>query len=228
LRAQLDALAEDLNIAAVKIGMLGNRANAVAVAEFLDKANFSNVVLDPVVQATSGGPDLLDADGVKYIADELMKRASVITPNVPEAVLLSGVEIKDLAGMEAAARKLVERGARAVVVKGGHMEKAVDLLFDGAEALTLGGDHVRTDHTHGSGCTFASAIAAQLALGRGLHEAVMLAKAYVVKAIENGFAIGKGPGPLDHFYRAHQEPPPRGIHEVPQHGMHPAAEPATR
>jgi hydroxymethylpyrimidine/phosphomethylpyrimidine kinase len=217
-----------LHIAAVKIGMLGNRANAVAVAEFLDKANFSNVVLDPVVQATSGGPDLLDADGVKYIADELMKRASVITPNVPEAVLLSGVEIKDLAGMEAAARKLVERGARAVVVKGGHMEKAVDLLFDGAEALTLGGDHVRTDHTHGSGCTFASAIAAQLALGRGLHEAVMLAKAYVVKAIENGFAIGKGPGPLDHFYRAHQEPPPRGIHEVPQHGMHPAAEPATR
>src|SRR5260370_7345423 len=130
LRAQLDALAEDLNIAAVKIGMLGNRANAVAVAEFLDKANFSNVVLDPVVQATSGGPDLLDAGGVKYIADELMKRASVITPNVPEAVLLSGVEIKDLAGMEAAARKLVERGARAVVLNAGHIEKAVDLLFD--------------------------------------------------------------------------------------------------
>jgi hydroxymethylpyrimidine/phosphomethylpyrimidine kinase len=92
----------------------------------------------------------------------------------------------------------------------------------------LGGDHVRTEHTHGSGCTFASAIAAQLALGRGLREAVMLAKAYVVKAIENGFAIGKGPGPLDHFYRAHYEPPLRGVHEVPQHGMHPAAEPATR
>ena len=130
--------------------------------------------------------------------------------------------------MEVAARKLVERGARAVVVKGGHLDKAVDLLFDGSEALALGGDHVRSEHTHGSGCTFASAIAARLALGRGLREAVMLAKAYVVKAIENGFAIGKGPGPLDHFYRAHHEPPPRGIHEVPQHGMHPAAEPATR
>ena len=228
LRAQLDTLAEDLQIAAVKIGMLGSRANAAAVAEFLDRTNLPNVVLDPVVQPTSGGPDLLDAAGVKYLADELMKRASVITPNVPEAVLLSGIEIKDLAGMEAAARKLVERGARAVVVKGGHMDKAVDLLFDGSEAMTLGGDHVRTEHTHGSGCTFASAIAAQLALGRGLHEAVMLAKAYVVKAIENGFAIGKGPGPLDHFYRIHHEPPPRGIHEVPQHGMHPAAEPATR
>lgn len=228
LRAQLDALAEDLQIAAVKIGMLGNRANAVAVAEFLDRTNVPNVVLDPVVQPTSGGPDLLDASGVKYLAEELMRRASVITPNIAEAALLSGVEIKDLNGMEAAAHKLVERGARAVVVKGGHMDKAVDLLFDGSEDLALGGDHVRTEHTHGSGCTFASAVAAQLALGRGLREAVMLAKAYVLKAIENGFAIGKGPGPLDHFYRIHHEPPPRGIHEVPQHGMHPAAEPATR
>lgn len=228
LRAQLDTLAEDLQIAAVKIGMLGSRANAIVVAEFLDRTNLPNIVLDPVVQPSAGGPDLLDAAGVKYLADELMKRASVITPNVPEAALLSGIEIKDLAGMEAAARKLVERGARTVVVKGGHMDKAVDLLFDGTEATILGGDHVRTEHTHGSGCTFASAIAAQLALGRGLREAVMLAKAYVVKAIENGFAIGKGPGPLDHFYRTHHEPPARGIHEVPQHGMHPAAEPATR
>jgi len=228
LRAQLDALAEDLQIAAVKIGMLGTRANAVTVTEFLDKANLPAIVLDPVVQPTSGGPDLLDAAGIKYLADELMKRASVITPNVPEASLLTGMEIKDVAGMEAAARKLVERGARAVVVKGGHMDKAVDVLFDGSEALTLGGDYVRTEHTHGSGCTFASAIAAQLALGRGLREAVMLAKAYVVKAIENGFPIGKGPGPLDHFYRSHHEPPPRGIHEVPQHGMHPAAEPTAR
>jgi hydroxymethylpyrimidine/phosphomethylpyrimidine kinase len=228
LRAQLDALAEDLNIAAVKIGMLGNRANAAAVAEFLDATKLSNVVLDPVIQPTASGPDLLDAAGVKYLAEELMKRASVITPNISEAILLSGMEIKDVAGMEAAARKLVERGARAVVVKGGHMDKAVDVLFDGTEALTLGGEHVRTEHTHGSGCTFASAIAAQLALGRGLREAVMLAKAYVLKAIENGFSIGKGPGPLDHFYRTHQEPPARGVHEVPQHGMHPAAEPATR
>jgi hydroxymethylpyrimidine/phosphomethylpyrimidine kinase len=228
LRAQLDTLADDLNIAAVKIGMLGTRANAAAVEEFLDSRNFPNVVLDPVVQPSAGGPDLLDTSGVKYLADELMKRASVVTPNVPEATLLTGIEIKDLGNMEAAARKLVERGARAVVIKGGHMDKAVDLLFDGSESMALGGDHVRTEHTHGSGCTFASAIAAQLALGRGLREAVMLAKAYVVKAIEAGFPIGKGPGTLDHFYRTHHEPPPRGIHEVPQHGMYPAAEPATR
>jgi len=228
LRAQLEALADDLHIAAVKIGMLGNQANAAVVAGFLDARNFPHVVLDTVIKPSAGGPDLLDAGGVKYLGDELMRRASVVTPNIAEAALLSGIEIKDLAGMEAAARKLVERGARAVVVKGGHMDKAVDVLFDGLEMVTLGGDHVKTEHTHGSGCTFASAIAAQLALGRGLREAAMLAKAYVTKAIEHGFAIGKGPGPLDHFYRSHQEPPPRGIHEVPQHGLHPAAEPATR
>ena len=228
LRAQLETLAEDVQIAAVKIGMLGNRGNAAVVAEFLDKGNFTNVVLDPVIQPSIGGPELLDAGGVKYLTEELMRRASVVTPNLAEAELLSGLEIKDVTGMEAAARKLVERGARAVVVKGGHMEKAVDVLFDGVEVTVLGGDHLKSENTHGSGCTFASAIAAELACGRPLREAVMLAKAYVTKAIENGFGIGKGPGPLDHFYRTHHEPPPRGIHEVPQHGMHPAAEPSTR
>ncbi len=228
LRAQLDALAEDVNIAAVKIGMLGNKANAAVVAEFLDSGKFSHVVLDPVVKASAGGADLLDAVGVKYVAEELMKRASVVTPNVAEAELLGGMEIKDVAAMEAAARKLVERGARAVVIKGGHMEKAVDVLFDGAEVFTLGGDRIKSVNTHGSGCTLASAIAAQLALGRALPEAVLLAKTYVTKAIERGFSIGKGPGPLDHFYRIHQEPAVRGVHEVPQHGLHPPAEPALR
>ena len=228
LRAQLEALAQDLPIAAIKIGMLGTRANAVAVAEFLDKGNFQHVVLDPVIRASAGGPDLLDAGGVKFLTEELIKRASVVTPNIAEAALLTGLEITDVAGMEAAARKLVERGARAVVIKGGHMDKPVDVLFDGTELQALSGDRVKTENTHGSGCTFASAVASQLALGRPLPEAVMLAKAYVTKAIANSFTIGKGPGPLDHFYRAHQEPPSRGVHEVPQHGLHPASEPATR
>jgi hydroxymethylpyrimidine/phosphomethylpyrimidine kinase len=225
LRAQLDALAKDVSPCATKIGMLANRANAQTVAEFLDSVKLKNVVLDPVIKPSSGGIDLLDAAGVKFLAEELLKRVSVVTPNIAEAVLLSGMEIKDVAGMEAAARKIVERGARAVVIKGGHMEKPVDVLFDGTEMLTLGGDQVKTQNTHGSGCTFASAIAAHLAQGRGLSEAVLLAKTYVAKAIAHGFSIGKGAGPLDHFYRTHQEPPMRGVHEVPQHGMHPAAEP---
>jgi hydroxymethylpyrimidine/phosphomethylpyrimidine kinase len=225
LREQLDTLAEDVVFSAVKIGMLGNRGNAAVVAEFLDRMKLANVVLDPVIQPTSGGPNLLDTAGIKFIGEELIKRAAVITPNVPEAELLTGIQIKDVASMEAAARKLVERGAKAAVVKGGHMEKPIDVLFDGVDSVTLGGDLVKMLNTHGSGCTFASAIASQLASGRGLREAVMLAKTYVTKAMEHGFSIGKGPGPLDHFYRSHQEPPTRGVHEVPQHGMHPAAEP---
>jgi hydroxymethylpyrimidine/phosphomethylpyrimidine kinase len=225
LRAQLDALARDCEIAAVKIGMLGNRGNAVVVGEFLDAHKIAHVVHDPVMKSSSGA-ELLDAGGIKYIATELLKRASVITPNVPEAEVLTGLTIKDLADMEAAARKLVEMGARAVIVKGGHMEKTVDVLFDGLEITPLAGDKAREETLHGTGCTFASAIAAQLAAGRGLFEAATLAKAYVTKAIEKGYAIGKGRVPLDHFYRQRIEPPPRGIHEVPQHGLHPAAEPA--
>ncbi len=225
LRAQLEVLAKDCEIAAVKIGMLGNRGNAAVVAEFLDAHNFAHVVHDPVMKS-SGGAELLDAGGIKFLAAELLKRASVVTPNVPEAEVLTGLTIKDVADMEAAARKIVELGARAVIVKGGHLERAVDVLFDGNELVQLGGDRVKTDNTHGTGCTLASAIAAQLASARSLVEAATLAKAYVTKAIEKGYAVGKGRVPLDHFYRQRIEPPARGIHEVPQHGMHPAAEPA--
>ena len=226
LRAQLDALASDMQIAAVKIGMLGNKANAAAVAEFLDKHKFAHVVLDPVVKSSAGNAELLDAAGVKFLRDELMKRADVITPNMDEAALLAGVEVKDLAGMKAAAQKLAEMGAKAVIVTGGHLEKPSDVLYEGGEANAFGGDHVKSENTHGSGCTLSSAVAAQLALGQQLQEALILAKAYVFKAIEKSYVIGKGPGPLNQFYRFHQEPPARGIHEVPQHGMHPAAEPA--
>jgi hydroxymethylpyrimidine/phosphomethylpyrimidine kinase len=224
LRAQLEVLVNDCEIAAVKIGMLGNRGNAVVVGEFLDAHKFAHVVHDPVMKSSSGA-ELLDAGGIKYVVTELLKRASVITPNVAEAEVLTSMTIKDVADMEAAARKIVELGARAVIVKGGHMDRAVDALFDGNEMIQLGGEKVKTDNTHGTGCTFASALAAQLAAGRGLLEAATLAKAYVMKAIEKGYPIGKGRIPLDHFYRQRIEPPARGIHEVPQHGMHPAAEP---
>jgi hydroxymethylpyrimidine/phosphomethylpyrimidine kinase len=224
LREQLEVLSKDCDIAAVKIGMLGNRGNTVVVAEFLDAHKFAHVVHDPVMKSSSGA-ELLDAAGIKYLVTELLKRSTVITPNVPEAEILTGLEIKDVAGMEAAAKKIVEMGAHAVIVKGGHMERAIDVLFDGEKITLLGGERVKANNNHGTGCTFASAVAAQLASGRGLTEAAMLAKAYVTKAIEKGYAIGKGRIPLDHFYRLRTEPPARGIHEVPQHGMHPAAEP---
>jgi hydroxymethylpyrimidine/phosphomethylpyrimidine kinase len=221
LRGQLEILVQDCEIAAVKIGMLGNRGNAVVIGEFLDAHKFPHVILDPVMKSSSG-TELLDAGGVKYVAGELMKRASVFTPNVPEAEVLTGLEIKDVSAMEAAARKLVEMGAQAVIVKGGHMERAVDVVFDGSELVQLGGDRVKTENMHGTGCTFASALTAQLAAGRGLIEAATLAKAYVTKAIEKGYPIGKGRVPLDHFYRLKIEPLARGTHELPTHGMHPA------
>jgi hydroxymethylpyrimidine/phosphomethylpyrimidine kinase len=226
LRSQLEALAEDAILAGVKIGMLGNRANASVVAEFLDKYKFTHVVLDPVSRPTAGDAELLDAAGLKFVRDELLKRASVITPNIPEPEFLTGLEVKDLAGMKAAGQKLLEMGARAVIVTGGHLEKPIDVLCEGTEVETFGGDHVKSLNTHGSGCTFSSAIAAQLACGQQLREAVIIAKAYVTKAIEKSYQTGKGAGPLNQLFRFHQEPPPRGVHEVPQHGMHPAAEPA--
>jgi hydroxymethylpyrimidine/phosphomethylpyrimidine kinase len=221
LREQLEVLAKDCDIAAVKIGMLGNRGNALVVGEFLDAHKFAIVVHDPVMKSSSG-TELLDAGGVKYISTEMLKRASVITPNVDEAAVLTGMEIKDIAAMEAAARKIVEMGSRAVIVKGGHMDRAIDVVFDGNEVVQLGGDKVKFENTHGTGCTFASALTAQLAAGRGLIEAATLAKAYVTKAIEKGYAVGKGRVPLDHFYRLKIEPLTRGTHELPTHGMHPA------
>ena len=226
LRGQLEALAEDVAIAGVKIGMLANRANASVVADFLDTHKFEHVVLDPVSRPTAGNAELLDAAGLKFVRDELLKRASVITPNMPEAEFLTGLEVKDLNGMKAAGQKLLEMGARAVIVTGGHLEKPTDVLCQGTEVEIFGGEHVKSPNTHGSGCTFSSAIAAQLACGQHLKDAVILAKAYVTKAIEKSYQIGKGAGPLNQLFRFHQEPPPRGVHEVPQHGMHPAAEPA--
>jgi len=227
LRAQLDALVEDVAIAGVKIGMLTNRGNACAVTEFLDKHKFTHVVLDPVFRPTAGDAELLDTSGLKFVRDELLKRVSVITPNLPEAEFLTGMEVKDLPTMKAAGQKLIEMGARAVVVTGGHLEKPIDVFCVGTEVETFGGDHVKSPNTHGSGCTFSSAILAQLACGQQLREAVILAKAYVTKAIEKSYQIGKGAGPLNQLFRFHQEQPLRGVHEVPQHGMHPASEPAT-
>jgi hydroxymethylpyrimidine/phosphomethylpyrimidine kinase len=226
LRAQLDALAEDILIAAVKIGMLANRANAAVVAEFLDAHKFPHVILDPVSRPTAGNAELLDAPGLKFVRDELLKRATVITPNIPEAEFLTGLEVKDLHAMKTAGQRLLEMGARAAIVTGGHLEKPIDVLCEGTGVETFGSDHVKSPNTHGSGCTFSSAIAAQLAGGQHLRDAVILAKAYVTKAIEKSYPIGSGAGPLNQLFRFHQEPPARGVHEVPQHGMHPAAEPA--
>lgn len=217
LRAQLVCLLEDVKIAAVKIGLLATRANAEVVAEFLEANSFAHVVLDPVLRSTSGFP-LLDDAGTTALRDHLMRLATVITPNTDEAAALSSITIENLDSMKAAARALIERGARAVVITGGHLEKPTDLFYDGAEFLTFGSDRIKSENTHGTGCTFSAAITANLAAGKQLRDAVMLAKAYVTKAIEKGYPIGQGKGSLNHFYRTQQEAVHRVIEYPPAVG----------
>jgi hydroxymethylpyrimidine/phosphomethylpyrimidine kinase len=205
LKESLEALLEDGRIAAIKVGMLGNGANAEVVREFLAGNPLLPAVVDPVLRSAAGN-ELLDAGGFEILQHGLLRVATVVTPNLYEAAALTGLKVENIEDMKTAARKLVELGARAVVVTGGHLEKPVDIYCDGAACETFSGDRVKPDNTHGTGCTFSSAIAAQLALGRQLREAVVLAKAYVTEAIRKAFPVGPGRLPLHHLYRMQQPP----------------------
>ncbi|TAK12718.1 MAG: bifunctional hydroxymethylpyrimidine kinase/phosphomethylpyrimidine kinase [Acidobacteria bacterium] len=194
--AQIDAVAEDFTIAATKIGMLANAAIVRAVAAALDRHTLEPVVLDPVMIA-KGGDALLAGDAVAALRSELLPRAAVLTPNIPEAEVLTGLTITSVAAMREAAAHLLRAGARAVVIKGGHLEgPAIDLFVDARSSEELRAPRLETAHTHGTGCTFASAIAARLALGDDLLAAVRAAKAYVHRAIERAPGLGHGHGPL--------------------------------
>jgi hydroxymethylpyrimidine/phosphomethylpyrimidine kinase len=201
LKGSVNALLADGRVKAIKIGMLANRANAEAVREILDKAEQLPVVLDPVLRSATG-MELIDADGLEFVRQELLRRVTVVTPNLTEAAALTRLTVENVEGMKASARKLVvEMGARAAVVTGGHLDKPVDVFFDGSEVESFVGDRVKPDNTHGTGCTFSSAIAANLALGRQLRDAVVLAKAYVTEAIRKAYTVGPGRIPLNHLYR---------------------------
>lgn len=212
LKQSINSLLADEHVKAIKIGMLGNRANAEVVREVLDANPALPAVLDPVVRAASG-LELADAPALDYLREHLLSRARVVTPNLDEAAALTGLQVENMEGMKAAARRLIEMGARAVVVTGGHLKKAIDVYFDGAELETFVGDRVKPDNTHGTGCTFSSAIAANLALGRQLRDAVVLAKAYVTEAIRKAYPVGPGRLPLNHLYRMQQNP--RLVDHVP-------------
>jgi hydroxymethylpyrimidine/phosphomethylpyrimidine kinase len=204
----LRELAADVKIAAVHIGMLGSAKVARAVADFLSRQKLPNVVLDPIFRASSGA-DLLDAAGRKVLAEQLLPLAMVVTPNVDEAAALAGIPVTDPVQMRAAAVKLHEMGAESVVVTGGHLEKAIDLLSfqtkRGVEQEVFKSERQRSNSTHGTGCAFATAMACHLALDRGLPEAVLLAKAYVSAAIAKGHPLGRGVGPVHHLYRMQQQ-----------------------
>jgi hydroxymethylpyrimidine/phosphomethylpyrimidine kinase len=208
----LEELAADIPIAAVHIGMLGTAKVVAAVVEFLaerkGKSKLANLVLDPILKSSSGA-DLLDRAGTKLLIEKLIPLASVVTPNVDEAAVLTGLKVTDLDEMRAAAQKLHEMGAPAVVVTGGHLDKAIDLLSfitkRGIEQEVFSAERQRSNSTHGTGCAFATAMACHLALNRGLAEAALLAKTYVTAAIAAGHPLGRGTGPVHHLYRMTQQ-----------------------
>jgi len=204
IAAQIDAVFSDLDIGAVKIGMLGNAAAIAAVAAGLERHRARNIVLDPVMAATSG-ERLLRTDAIGALR-KLISRAAVVTPNLPEAAaLLDAPQARDENEMRAQAQKLLALGAGAVLIKGGHGSgpQSVDLLVEANGATRFAAPRVATENTHGTGCTLASAIAAGLAKGQALHEAVHAAKAYVSAAIAaaDRLDVGTGRGPLHHFFK---------------------------
>ncbi len=218
--AQIEAVAGDLTIHATKVGMLANAAIVEAVAAAIAELDLPLVVVDPVLLSSSGAR-LLDEDGVRALCAEVLPRARVVTPNIPEAEALSGHRITSLDEAREAAQRIHDMGAAAVIITGGHrlrsplsapraphlaprtshLDEVVDLLFDGNTFHEFRVSRVDSRHTHGTGCTFASAVAAGLALGRELPEAAARAQQYVAGAIAHAPGIGHGRGPIDHFWQ---------------------------
>lgn len=199
--AQMEAVAGDIALHATKTGMLATAAIVEVVAATIEELDLPNVVVDPVMVAKSGDR-LLDEDAVDAVRSELLRRALIVTPNAMEAGVLARMTVASTRDAREAARLIHQLGARAVVVKGGHLENrdAVDVLFDGHHFHELTGPRLESRNTHGTGCTFAAAIAANLARGLPLVDAVTRAKHYVTEAIRRGPSIGGGHGPLDHFW----------------------------
>ena len=208
VRAQIDAVFNDMPVAVVKIGMVSQIATIEAIVAALDHWRPGHVVVDPVMVATSGAR-LVSPQAIDTMRNELLPRASIVTPNLPEAaVLLDQDEAVDEAQMQDQAQRLLALGARAVLIKGGHVQggqgvprESVDFLVTPEQVLRLAAPRIVTRNTHGTGCTLSSALAANLARGHALNDAARIAKAYVTRAIESAKDrdLGAGHGPLDHF-----------------------------
>lgn len=204
--AQIEAVVSDIGAHAAKTGMLPNAAVVEAVGAAVQALEIPLLVVDPVMIAKSG-QRLIDDDAIAAMKGELFKRAFVVTPNIPEAEALTGIAIHTDAARRDAAQALVAMGAAAAIVKGGHYpsDDISDLLYDGHEYVEYRTERVPGRHTHGTGCTFAAALTAHLALGRSLNEAVPLAQRYVAGAIRHAPQLGRGHGPMDHFWKSHPD-----------------------
>lgn len=201
--AQIDAVARDIRIDAVKTGMLGTPEIVEAVAAGIERWRLGPVVVDPVMISKSGHA-LLAPEAVAAVRRRMLPLATIVTPNAHEAAVLSGFEVRTLAEARRAAGAILAMGPAAVLVKGGHLEgeaDAVDVLLDAGGETLVRSERIDTPHTHGTGCTYASAIAAGLARGLELPHAVGQAKTYLTEAIRHGFALGAGHGPPWHGYR---------------------------
>ncbi|WP_100330698.1 bifunctional hydroxymethylpyrimidine kinase/phosphomethylpyrimidine kinase [Bacillus xiapuensis] len=201
VKEQIEAIGEDMGTDALKTGMLFSSDIIQATAEQIQKQGWKKVVVDPVMIA-KGGKSLLEEEAIQAMKEALLPLAHVVTPNIPEAEVLAGLEIRSLEDRKEAAKRLYQAGARYVVIKGGHADDGdslIDLLFDGEQFSYYESARVKTKNTHGTGCTFAAAIAAELAKGHSVSEAVETASQFVHAAIESELHIGNGHGPTNHW-----------------------------
>lgn len=215
LEQQLEVLLGEMTPRAAKIGMLGSRSTVEVVVRQLERHPIPWLVLDPVRHA-SNGTALIDDRGWEALRQQLIPRVNVLTPNLDETEALTGIRPTKPAEFEQAALKLSAMGPRYIIIKGGHAERPSDVLYDGEKFITLTADRVRTPNTHGTGCTFSAALAANLANGKQVQDAVVMAKAYLTAALKQSYAIGPGPGPLNHLYRLQEAPVSRNVDPAPQ------------
>lgn len=199
--AQIDAIIADIGAHAVKTGMLANTAIIDMVAKKLHEHRLMNIVVDPVMVATSGDL-LIEKSAVAALRSKLIPLASVVTPNIPEAEVLTGMKLRSAEEIKEAAKRIVKMGAKTVLIKGGHLKgSAMDLFYDGKKFTALNAPRIVTKNTHGTGCTLSAAIAANLAKGQNIVAAVTNAKRYITDALRHSYRIGSGHSPVHHFYR---------------------------
>ena len=197
---QIDAVMSDIGCDAAKLGMLSNEKIVETVAEKIDRYAIEKLVVDPVMRSKDG--TALLRNSTELLKEKILPRALIVTPNIPEAEILSSVSISSISDMKTAAEKIHSLGARSVLVKGGHLAEnhpAVDIFFDGETFEELVSERIKTKNTHGTGCTFSAAVCAFLAKGMSLSVSLENSKAFITEAIKNSLEIGKGHGPLNHL-----------------------------